>query len=91
MDAPADDWVSCAVAEQFEKLSAYSSRFKGTQSLMMLESIARVPYRSPEMERRRQLIRIRAQMQSGPESNPLLCEASEENLNPQYWCSPRPM
>ncbi len=85
--APTDDWVRCAIIEQWEKLRMYSSYFAGTASLPLLEAIAGVGYRSPEMERRRQLIRIRAGMQSGREANPLVCRQSEEHLNPALWCS----
>jgi hypothetical protein len=84
--APVHEWLACAVGEQWEKVHAVSSYFTGTQSLGVLEFLAQVPFRSPEMERRRQLIRIRGATQSAPEPNPLLCERSEENLNPQFWC-----
>ena len=84
--APVHEWLACAVGEQWEKLHAASSYFTGTQSLGVLEFMAKAPFRSPEMERRRQLIRLRAGTQPAPEPNPLLCERSEENLNPQFWC-----
>jgi hypothetical protein len=61
--------------------------FTGTKSLPIAESIAHSPLRSPEMERRRQLMRMRAGLQAGPQPSALLATASEENLNPQYWCS----
>jgi hypothetical protein len=86
--APAEEWVACAVGEQWEKLHALSSYFTGTQSLGVLEFMAKAPFRSPEMERRRQLIRIRSGTQPAPEPTPLLSERSEENLNPQFWCGP---
>jgi FkbM family methyltransferase len=82
----AGDWLTCALAEALEKLGAFSSMFTGTSSLPIVESIAHSPLRSPEMERRRQLMRMRAGMQAGPQPSPLLAARSDENLNPQYWC-----
>jgi hypothetical protein len=67
-------------------MRAFSSIYSGTSSLSLLESIAKTAVRSPEMERRRQLIRIRAGMQPGPEPHPLLRQRSEDNLNPEFWC-----
>ena len=85
--APADEWVHCAVVEQWERLRFFSSFYAGTSSLPLLEAIAALPYRSAEMERRRQLIRMRAGMQSKREANPAVCQQSDENLNPTLWCS----
>jgi FkbM family methyltransferase len=83
----ASEWVACALAEALEKLGAFSSVFTGVSSLAIVESIAHSPLRSPEMERRRQLMRMRAGMQAGPQSSPLLAARSDDNLNPQYWCA----
>jgi hypothetical protein len=88
--APADEWVHCAVVEQWERLRYFSSFYAGTSSLPLLEAIAALPYRSAEMERRRQLIRMRAGMQSGREANPLVCRQSEEHLNAGLWCGVDP-
>jgi len=88
--APADEWVHCAVVEQWERLRYFSSFYAGTSSLPLLEAIAALPYRSAEMERRRQLIRMRAGMQSGREANPLVCQQSEEHLNAGLWCGADP-
>ncbi len=84
--APADEWVHCAVVEQWERLRHFSSFYTGTSSLPLLEAIAGLPYRSAEMERRRQLIRMRAGMQAGLEPNPLVSQRSDEHLNPALWC-----
>ena len=81
-------WLKCAIAEASEKLGAFSSMFTGTNSLPVLESIGALPARSPEMERRRQLVRMRAQMQVGPQPHPLLAAQNDENLNSQFWCTP---
>jgi FkbM family methyltransferase len=85
-DAPADEWVRCAIVEQYERLRAFSSFYTGTSSLPLLDSIAELPYRSAEMERRRQLIRMRAGIQSGREATPLVCQQSDEHLNSALWC-----
>ena len=84
--APADEWVHCAVVEQWERLRHFSSFYTGTSSLSLLEAIAGVSYRSAEMERRRQLVRMRAGMQTGLEASPLVSQQSDEHLNPALWC-----
>jgi FkbM family methyltransferase len=81
-------WLKSAIAEASEKLGALSSMFTGTDSLATLESLGALPLRSPEMERRRQLVRMRAQMQLGPQPHPLLAAQNDENLNSQFWCAP---
>lgn len=83
--APAGEWLECAVLEQYEKLRAHSSFFLGSDALPLLESVSARHYRSPEMERRRQLVRMRCGVQSDPESHPLLAERTDENLNPDFW------
>jgi FkbM family methyltransferase len=88
--APADEWIHCAVVEQWERLRHFSSFYTGSSSLPLLEAIAKLPYRSAEMERRRQLIRMHAGMQAGLEPNPLVCQQSDEHLNPALWCSAAP-
>jgi FkbM family methyltransferase len=42
-------------------------------------------YQSPEMERRRQLIRIRYGLQDKPISNPILSKKTRDNINPEFW------
>jgi len=86
IDAP-DAWLFSAVGEQIERLGAYSSFLTGTSTLGLLDALVQMPFGSPEMERRRQLIRMRAGLQAGPERSPRLCRASEDNLNVAYWCS----
>jgi FkbM family methyltransferase len=87
VDAPAGEWLESAVIEQYEKLRNFSSVFGGTSSLAVLEPLLGRPYCSPEMERRRQLVRMRAGLQEHPEPNPALCLRSPENLNPEFWCA----
>jgi FkbM family methyltransferase len=85
-DTAPHDWLECSVLEQLEKVRAFSSLYGGAATLSVLEPVFRRPFRSPESERRRQLVRMRTGIQSEPETHPLLCRASEENLNPAYWC-----
>lgn len=81
------DWMRCAVIEQLEKLRAYSSMFiSDGNSLELLAPILDFPFRSPEMDRRCQLVRMAAGLQSAPEPGPLLCQRTDENLNPEFWC-----
>lgn len=79
------EWLQCAVVEQYDKLRHRSSIFEGTESLETLEPICDLPFRSPEVERRWQLKRICQGLQAIPEPVALLCQWSEENLNPQFW------
>jgi FkbM family methyltransferase len=86
MAGQASAWLTCALAEQVEKLRAYSSLLVGDTSLSLLEPILGLPFCSPEMERRCQLARIVAGRQAGPQPAPLLRTRSAENLNPEFWC-----
>jgi FkbM family methyltransferase len=82
------EWLRCAVLEQLEKLRHHSSMFsRDGSSLLILESILQLPFRSPEMDRRRQLVRMAAGEQAAPQPGPPLCVRSDENLNPEYWCA----
>jgi FkbM family methyltransferase len=79
------DWLRCAVIEQYDKMCHRSSIFAGSESLETLDPIRGMAFCSAEVERRIQLERIRRGLQSAPEPAPILCRASEENLNPQFW------
>ena len=82
-------WLRCAVLEQFERLRHFSSIFvsDGTE-LAVVDALARMPQRSPEMERRAQLLRMVTGRQAGPLPAELLRGRTEENLNQEFWCSP---
>jgi len=82
-------WLRCAVLEQFERLRHFSSIFvsDGTE-MVIVDALAGMPQRSPEMERRAQLLRIATGRQAGPLPAELLRGRSDENLNPEFWCSP---
>jgi FkbM family methyltransferase len=79
------EWLRCAAIEQYERLRAFSSLWTGTTALDLLAPIAASKLRSPEVERRRQLVRMRHGMQRGPEAVPLLAHRSDLNLNPDFW------
>jgi FkbM family methyltransferase len=79
-------WCRAAVREQLARLQAYSSYFFGTGALKLLEALKSGEFRSAEMERRYQLVRMRHGMQDGPECSRLLKTATDENRNPGYWC-----
>lgn len=79
------DWLKCVVVEQFEKLRNFSSLFGGADTLPLLDSIVELPFRSPEIDRRRQLVRWLSGAQGALERVPRLCVGSDENLNPQFW------
>jgi len=78
-------WCMASVLEQRERLAAYSSYFQDEQVLGVLEMLEKLPFQCAEMERRRQLVRIRSGQQAGPEATPLLRQHSDDNLNPGFW------
>ncbi len=78
-------WIDAAVFESLIKLEAFSSYYEYRDRLAALERIAPLPFVSPEMERRRQLLRIRKKIQSGFEATAPVASAGPENLNPGLW------
>ena len=88
----AQGWsLSCAM-EQFESLHAYSSFLVRDPNqlnamLMRLDYLCSQPYRSSEMERRRQLVRLLHGYQSRIELCDQFGRESEDNLNASYWCN----
>ena len=80
-----EQWCVASVVDQMQTLSAYSSYFVGEQALGVLEMLRHSPFQCAEMERRRQLVRMRGRMQAYPEPSPLLDHRSEGNLNPEFW------
>ena len=79
------EWVQCAVVESFERLSAFSSVFQGPAALPSLEYLQSRSFYGAQMERRRQLLRMRSGRQPGPEPHPLLLDTAPDNLNPWFW------
>jgi protein O-GlcNAc transferase len=81
------DWLKCLVLEQFEKLQEFSSCFRPEASVEIVEWLVPLPQHSPEIDRRRQLIRMVKGLQQGPQPVHALLARSEDNLNPQYWAA----
>ncbi len=82
-------WLVSSVVEQHERLRAFSSYYTGADSLESLELLKRLGFQSPEMERRRQLVRMRMNVQSAPERQELLTLESADNRNPGFWSAGR--
>ncbi|MEE9570057.1 MAG: hypothetical protein V3W02_00005, partial [Gammaproteobacteria bacterium] len=80
-------WCLASVLDQRERLAAYSSYFRDERVLGSLEMLGQLPFQCAEMERRRQLVRMRLGQQAAPEPTPLLAQHSDDNLNPGYWTS----
>lgn len=78
-------WIRASVLEQLEKLRGYSSYFNGESSLPALQWLNESGFQSAQMERRRQLVRLRSGQQAVPEPSVLLATASGDNLNPDFW------
>jgi FkbM family methyltransferase len=83
-----DMWFLAATLEAYEERRAFSSQFATPSTLAALDWLCSTPYVSAAMERRRQLMAIRAGRQRERQSSPLLSKASAEHLNPQLWGGP---
>lgn len=85
---PADQigrWCLASILEQREKSQAFSSYFTGNATIKNLEHLRSLGFQAPEMERRRQLIKMRFGLQNCPELSPVLKNRSADNLNPSFW------
>jgi len=80
-----DIWFLAATLEAYEERHAFSSHFARLDTLGGLDWLATTPYASPAMERRRQLMAIRAGRQNERQASPLLSKASPGHLNPHLW------
>jgi hypothetical protein len=78
-------WFLAAALEAYEERRAFSSQFAAVDTLAGLDWLSGTRYASPAMERRRQLIAIRAGRQRERQPSPLLSKASAEHLNPHLW------
>jgi FkbM family methyltransferase len=83
--ADRDNWFLAATVEAYELGRAFSSQFAGPDTLGILDWLAGTRYATPAMERRRQLIAIRAGRQRQRQPTALLNKASDGHLNPQLW------
>jgi len=81
-------WFLAATLEAYEEFRAFSSQFAAHDTLAGLDWLAGTRYASPAMERRRQLIAIRAGRQAERQSSPLLRTAGPGHLNPELWAGP---
>jgi FkbM family methyltransferase len=79
------EWLVTSLLEQLEVLRAFSSYYTGPHSLANLEQLKALGFQHAEMERRRQLVRMRMGEQQAPEPSPVLATKSPSNLNPEYW------
>ncbi len=86
--ASPESWLTCAVIEQCEKLRAFSSVYTGTEAHLLLEPLRHLALRSPEMDRRWELVRLRHGLRGPSWPTNGLSTRSEENLNPQFWSGP---
>jgi FkbM family methyltransferase len=84
------EWLRCAATEQFERVRSYSSAFSQDTSLELLAPVRELPFCSPEMERRWQLVRIATGRQAVPQCTARLRKPSDENLNADFWCANTP-
>jgi len=80
-------WFLAATFEAFEVLRFLSGCFRpvAMQDLAMLDWLQSTPFASAAMERRRQLQRILAGVQTGLMPSPILANAAPDNLNPDLW------
>jgi hypothetical protein len=78
-------WFLAATLEAYEQRRAFSSLYAATNTLASLDWLSSTSYASPALERRRQLMAIRAGRQRQRQASPLLSKESAEHLNPQLW------
>lgn len=79
------DWLDAALHEALIRLEAFSSYYDYGNRGRILERIAKLPFASPETERRRQLMRIHAALQPASEATASVATAGSENLNAALW------
>lgn len=78
-------WYRAAWLEMYEILSFFSSYSSGITALSRLDTLREIGCDCPQMERRRQLVRLKHGLQDVPEYSPLLVMANDENRNPRFW------
>src|ERR1043166_9187388 len=83
--ADRNNWVLAPSLSRYEKGPALSFQFAAPDTLAGLDGLAGTRYASPAMERRRQLMAIRAGRQNERQASPLLSKASPGHLNPHLW------
>ena len=88
------EWLRAAILDGLLTLSVFSTYFaRGTPleqpMLDRLQALRTTGFQRAPMERRRQLLRIVAGLQQGPEHASILDACNPDNLNPQLWATPR--
>jgi FkbM family methyltransferase len=83
----ARSWLLAATFEAGERNRFHSGYFQPWSDMTadLHEWLARTPFRSPAMERRRQLLRLFNGKQSKLQAAPILTKAAPDNLNSQFW------
>lgn len=83
----ADRWLFAATLEAYEVLRAFSAYFRDIDpsDLARLDWLQASPFASAPMERRRQMLRVRARLQGELQASPLLTRAAPDHLNPEFW------
>jgi hypothetical protein len=87
----AEDWFVAATIEAWEQWRSFSGCFvpAEVQRPALLNWLLSTPFASAPMERRRQLQRWRAELQSRLQAAPILSQAAPDNLNPALWMAGR--
>ncbi len=80
-------WLLASILEYREKAIDLSSFYTGRSSLEYLKIMGELGHQSPEMERRRQLVRMRYGLQREPIPVPILSNKTQDNMNPDFWNS----
>ena len=78
-------WFTAYITQEFERLSAYSSYFTECGRYHLVEGFKTLGYSSAEMERRRQLIRMKCGLSKTVEPDTVLSVESSQNLNAHLW------
>lgn len=82
-----EQWLIASILDQWLSLASFSGYFAHPDNLRHLEFLKESGFQRPEMERRRQLLRMRAGLQPAPTLSTLLAESGHDNLNPSFWGS----
>ena len=84
-------WFEAAILEAFDRLSTFSSCFRGEDNHDVYAAVAENRFVSAEMLRRAQLSALRWRVATKIEATPRLQVESEDHLNPQLWMTkPQP-
>jgi hypothetical protein len=78
-------WTIASMLDAAITWYTFSTYFAPPTLLQDLELLKSTGFQRPEMERRRQLMRMRTGQQTQPEAVPSLVIAHPDNRNPRYW------